>query len=46
LVHYVLENRRRSKHRDPETEVGTEEERLETFIHETDKGNLKFRYVF
>ncbi|KAK4921797.1 hypothetical protein LTR66_016644 [Elasticomyces elasticus] len=46
LVYYVLENQERAKQGDPETEAGAEEDILQTSIHNTDKGNLKFRYVF
>lgn len=44
-MYYVLENQRRAKQCDTETEEGTDGERLENFVNKSDKENLKFRYV-
>ena len=44
-MYYVLENQRRAKQCDTESEGGTEEVRLENFVNKSDKENMKFRYV-
>jgi hypothetical protein len=45
FTYYVLENQKRSRHSDTDSEVFTEEERPETFINKTDKENPRFRYL-